>query len=182
MLIGDLGDGAELRLLELRHAPDYHKLVCENLARLYWLSAEPTAQDSYQRVRAGLQRLVDGAGIEGGIFDHGRLCGVVGLFRIDTGQQTGEIGYWIARDAEGRGLVTRSCRAVLRHGFEDLGLQRIELRCGATNRRSIAVAERLGFQLEGRLRQADRVGDWRDDFLVYGLLAGELRAGTPVES
>jgi ribosomal-protein-serine acetyltransferase len=177
VLIADLGDEGErqleLRLLEVRHAPEYHRLVCANLARLYWLPAAPSLADAENRIRAGLGRLAEGSGFDGGIFERGVLVGFAGLFRIDPGQQSGEIGYWIDRASEGRGLVTRACRALVDYGFTELGLHRIELHCGATNSRSQAVAERLGFRLEGRRREADRVGDHWDDFLVYGLLAGE---------
>ena len=95
------------------------------------------------------------------------------LFHVDPRTRTGEIGYWIAEGAQGRGLVTKGCRAIMRHGFEDLGLRRLELKCAATNTRSAAVAGRLGFTLEGRLRRAEPVGDRWDDLLLYGLLADE---------
>jgi ribosomal-protein-serine acetyltransferase len=131
--------------------------------------------DAEKRIRAGLARLMDGSGVDAGLFDHDVLCGFVGLFNIDAGLQSGEMGYWIGKSAEGRGLMTRACQAMLRYGFEEPGLHRIELRCGARNSRSSALAERLGFRLEGRLRQADRVRDEWDDFLLYGLLADEWR-------
>ena len=173
MLIASLGDEAELRLLELRHAPEYHRLVCANLARLYWLPAAPSLAEAENRIRAGLGRLAEGSGFDGGIFERDMLVGFAGLFHVDPGQGSGELGYWLDQAAEGRGLVTRACRALIRYGFAELGLHRLELRCGATNGRSQAVAERLAFRLEGRLREADRVGDRWDDFLVYGLLASE---------
>jgi ribosomal-protein-serine acetyltransferase len=173
MLIADLGEGAELRLLELRHAPEYHRLVCANLERLYWLPGAPSLPEAENRIRAGLGRLAEGSGFDAGIFERGALCGFAGLFHIDAGQQSGEIGYWIDRAAEGRGLATRACRALIDYGFAELSLHRIELRCGATNSRSRALAERLGFRPEGCLREADRLRDGWDDFLVYGLLAGE---------
>jgi ribosomal-protein-serine acetyltransferase len=173
MLIATLGEQVELRMLEMRHVSEYHRLVCDNLDRLYWIAAMPTPEDSAKRIRAGLQRFVDGVGLDAGIFERGTLRGFAGLFHIDTGLQSAEIGYWIAKDAEGRGLATLSCRALLRYAFEELQLHRIELRCGSTNAASIAVAKRLGFRLEGRLREADRVRDQWDDFLIYGLLVHE---------
>ena len=66
MLIATLGDGTELRLLELRHAAAYHQLVARNYTRLYWLPGEPTAQDVERRLRAGLNRFAEGAGMDGG--------------------------------------------------------------------------------------------------------------------
>ena len=176
MLIATLGDGVELRLLELRHAAEYHRLVADNYERLYWLPAPPTAESTERRLRGGLARFAEGSGVDASIWDHGVLVGFCGLFDIDPVFQSAEIGYWLDKGAEGRGLITRAARAMLKHAFDELKLHRIELRCAATNVRSIAVAERLGFRLEGRLVKGDRIaGEWVD-FLIYGLLEDEWAA------
>lgn len=173
MLIATLDEGVELRLLELRHAAEYYRLVGDNYGRLYWLPAEPTPESTERRLRGGLARFAEGTGVDGGIWDHGKLVGFAGLFDIDPSFQSAELGYWVDKGSEGRGLVTLACRALLEYAFEELKLHRVELRCAATNDRSIAVAERLGFRLEGRLVKADRVGGEWVDFLVYGLLDEE---------
>ena len=176
MLIATLGDGLELRLLELRHAPAYHRLVIRNYGRLYWLPAEPTLQDAEQRLRAGLSRFAEGTGVDGGIFDRGVLVGFAGLFDIDPDFKSAEIGYWVDVAEEGRGLAHRAAFALLRYAFDERELHRVALKCAVTNIASTRVAERLGFRLEGRLLKADRVGaDWVD-FLIYGMLDEEWRA------
>jgi ribosomal-protein-serine acetyltransferase len=176
MLIATLDEGVELRLLELRHAPEYYRLVADNQERLYWLSAKPTRESTERRLRDGLGRFVEGSAVDAGLWDHGTLSGFIGLFGIDPSFQSAEIGYWVDKRAEGRGLITRASRVMLRYAFEELKLHRVELRCAATNKRSIAVAERLSFRLEGRLLKADRIaGEWVD-FLIYGLLDEEWAA------
>ena len=60
-----------------------------------------------------------------------------------------EIGYWLAEHHAGRGVMTRCCLAVIDYGIGELGLHRIQILADALNRRSRAVAERLGFTLEG---------------------------------
>ena len=176
MLIATIGEGIELRLLELRHAPGYHRLVARNYSRLYWLPAEPTLADAERRIRAGLQRFAEGAGVDAGIFEHGVLVGCAGLFDIDPAFRSAEIGYWLDQGAEGRGLVHRAATALLRHAFDELGLHRVALKCAATNTASMRVAERLGFRLEGRLLKADRVGEEWVDFLIFGMLDEEWQA------
>ena len=176
MLIATLGDGVELRLLELRHAPEYQRLVLRNYNRLYWLPGEPTLQDAERRLRGGLARLADGAGVDGGIFERGTLVGFAGLFDIDYDFKSAEVGYWLDVASEGRGLATRAAHALLRYAFDELALHRVSLKCAATNTGSLRVAERLGFRLEGRLLKADRVGDEWVDFLIYGLLEEEWHA------
>ena len=68
----------------------------------------------------------------------------------------GELGYWIRANHEGRGHITRACRALIDIGFEELGLHRIEIRAGLENARSRAVPERLGFTYEGIEREGSR--------------------------
>jgi ribosomal-protein-serine acetyltransferase len=181
MLIATLDDGVELRLLELRHVAEYYRLVADNFERLYWLPAPPTPESTERRLRGGLGRFAEGTGVDAGIWDHGVPVGFCGLFAIDSVCQGAEIGYWLDKGTEGRGLITRAARAMLKHAFDELKLHRVELRCAATNARSIAVDERLGFRLEGRLVKGDRIGDEWVDFLIYGLLEEEWAAQPDAE-
>lgn len=176
MLIATLGDDLELRLMELRYLPAYHKLSVKNYSRLYWLPGEPTLQDSERRIRGGLTQFVEGAGLDAGIFAAGELRGFVGLFHIDSRFKSAEIGYWVDEEAEGQGLISRAASALLTYAFTELRLHRIDLKCADTNTRSIRVAERLGFSLEGRQRKADQIGGEWQDLLLYGILEEEWQA------
>ena len=72
--------------------------------------------------------------------------------------------------------MTRACRALVDHGFHDMGLHRIEIRVAPGNTRSRAVAERLGFTQEGVLRDAAWLYDHYVDYVVYGMLSNEWQA------
>ena len=85
------------------------------------------------------------------------------------------LGYWLARDAQGRGLITRGVAAMLDHAFGPWRLHRVEIRAAPDNARSRAVPERLGFTLEGRLRDAERHPGGFRDLVVYALLAPDWR-------
>jgi len=69
--------------------------------------------------------------------------------------------------------MTRATRALVDHGFGDLELHRIVVRCGTGNRASRAIPERLGFTLEGTLREAEWVNDHFNDLVVYAMLCHE---------
>jgi RimJ/RimL family protein N-acetyltransferase len=93
-----------------------------------------------------------------GVFEAatGRAVAAVGMHRMkDLGAAyggVGEIGYWTAPDARGRGFMTEAAREVCRWGFRELGLARIEWIAIAGNEPSWRVVEKLGFTREGTLR------------------------------
>jgi RimJ/RimL family protein N-acetyltransferase len=81
------------------------------------------------------------------------LCGGSGMHRLDWKLPRFEIGYWIRKDCEGQGLVSEAVNALTRYAFDQLQAKRVEIRCETENLRSRAVAERLGYELDGCLRQ-----------------------------
>ena len=81
------------------------------------------------------------------------------------------IGYWIAQGFRGRGIVTDACRAVIDYAFLESKLNRVEIHCAAGNEKSCAIPQRLGFQLEGLLREAQLLNGEYQDIHVYGMLA-----------
>lgn len=175
MLIAKLTDTAELRTLEPTDIDALFALAQANLDRNYWLPRTLQRADIESRVTSGLEIFAKKEGVLGGIFDRGALCGVAAVWRYVPDVRSIEIGYWIGRHAEGRGLVKKACRAVMRHAFETLNVHRMELRCHAGNARSVALAERLGFRREGCLVRAEKLGDDWADLLVYGMLEDEWR-------
>src|SRR5207248_5553291 len=103
-------------------------------------------------IRAALEDFLKGRQIstiialEGGRRFIGR-CGI----RINPYARSGDVGYWIDAEYEGRGITSRSARALINSVFDELSLTRIELRTSVENKRSRAVAERLGFAYQGIL-------------------------------
>jgi len=104
--------------------------------------------------------------------------GVIGtctLHRIDRTHARAEIGYILRRDHWGRGLAHEALVALIGHAFGALALRRLEADIDPRNAASIRLVERLGFKLEGHLRERYRIGDEVQDSLFYGLLASEWR-------
>ena len=99
----------------------------------------------------------------------------MGTHRIDWENRSTGLGYWIDGAQEGRGFVTLCVGAVLDYVFGSLHLHRVEIRAATDNQRSRAVPERLGFRLEGVIRQDHRVGNVWQDLAVYGILRSEWR-------
>jgi RimJ/RimL family protein N-acetyltransferase len=106
------------------------------------------------------------------LVDGAELLGSISLHRIDRDQDDGEIGYWIAPAARGRGLAALAAEAACRWAFADLGLHRIQLFHAVENVASARVAAKARFTCEGRLRRSHRYGDGlRHDELLWARLA-----------
>lgn len=105
--------------------------------------------------------------------EESRLCGTCGLFAWNRAWRKCTIGYELAADAHGKGLMHEALTAVLSWGFEDMALNRVEAQVHPENAASIRSVSRLGFREEGRLRE---LGFWRGQFhdmLQYSLLRRE---------
>lgn len=85
-----------------------------------------------------------------------QLIGGSGLHRIDWSIPKFEIGYWIHTAHTGQGYVTEAVQAITQFAFDQLGAQRIEIRCDSRNTRSAAIPQRLGYTHEGTLHANSR--------------------------
>ncbi len=74
---------------------------------------------------------------------------------------------------EGQGLITCACRVMIDYAFDELGLNRVVISCASENKKSRAIADRLGFTQEAILRQSEWLKDEFVDQVVYGALARE---------
>ncbi len=106
--------------------------------------------------------------------DH-KLIGNCGI-RLDTPDaHQADIGYEFSPEHWGKGYATEAAQAMVHFGFTTLQLHRIWSWCIADNIRSARVFEKLGMQLEGRLRENEHFKDRWWDTLVYGMLKSEWK-------
>lgn len=173
----DLGDGAELRILEARHAEEFLQFVDENRAYLgrwlRWGEEITTVEESKAFLRRGVATYVEDGLPWVGIWWQGKMVGGVLFFPVDSRILATEVGYWLGEAATGRGLVTRAVSAMLDYAFVTLRLHRVALQAEVGNEKSIAVAKRLGFTEEG-IRRAASVNEGRYvDMAAFSLLAEE---------
>jgi ribosomal-protein-serine acetyltransferase len=174
----DLGQGLAVRTYSPDDAEIVFGLVEANRERLDrwfpWSEHVETVLDQREWIVTCLASETDQEA--NGIWLDGRLVGTIGM-SVETINDAGEVGYWLDAGAEGRGLITRSCRRFLEHGFDERGLNRMQIRAAVENERSRAVAERLGMVEEGVLRGGGKVAGGRYvDLVVYGMLASEWAA------
>jgi ribosomal-protein-serine acetyltransferase len=173
-----IDDAAIVRTLTVNDAEVVFRAVEENRDRLRPYMPWEESTRSPDDVRAFIERSLSAPiGQEGnGIWVGEAFAGTAGL-RVDPLMNGGSIGYWVVSAFEGKGLITKTCRLFIDHGFRVLRLHRIEIHAAADNRRSRAVAERLGFTHEATTRDGHRrAGDVYVDEVVYGLLEHEWPA------
>jgi ribosomal-protein-serine acetyltransferase len=104
-----------------------------------------------------------------GIFYEGKIAGCAGFVPQDE-KGVAEIGYWISREHQGKGIITRCTRALADHAFRDLNVDRVEIHAAALNLRSRAIPERLRFDLEERRKAAHPLPNGIiDDLVVYSM-------------
>ncbi len=82
----------------------------------------------------------------------GRFLGGSGMHPKNRSTPAFEIGYWIRKSEEGKGYVSETVRRLTDALFADMGANRVYIRCAVKNVRSNAVPQRLGFPLEGMLK------------------------------
>ncbi len=177
-------DQIELRLIELSHVEELFRSIDANRQHLRewlpWVDGNNSAAATAAFVSASLRKADENLGFNAGIWVEDHLCGMVGHHRIDWSDRSTSLGYWLAPSHEGNGIMTRSCRAVIDHAFDTLGLHRVVIRCATENHRSRAIPERLGFTLEGIERQSQRLYDHYVDLAVYSLLATDAQLSPPL--
>src|SRR5262249_32773020 len=141
---------------------------------LPWVEETRTEEDTVRFIADAADERRRRRSLVVGIVVDGALAGTLGLHYLDWFDRSGELGYWIAAPAEGRGYVTRAARCMLDVAFGTAGLHRVVIRCAIDSDRSRRVAERLGFRVEGLLREAQWVGGRFLDQHLLALLRHEM--------
>jgi diamine N-acetyltransferase len=109
----------------------------------------------------------------------GRHVGGAGFCNIDGRNQNAEVGLFIGMpELWDQGLGRETLQMLLHFGFYQMNLHRIHLRVFAENRRAVHLYETLGFQHEGRWRQAEFRHGHFQDMLWMGILRDEWAART----
>jgi len=186
-IIEPLRVGSDLRLepVEPSHAEVLFRLVDQDRdrlgARLPWVEGTRSPADSLVFIEDSMQRRQSsGSGdwaIVATIAEHPTVVGVIGLHGLHRVHRRTAIGYWISGNHEGRGFITRSAAAVVDHLF-DLDFHRVEIHIATDNDRSLAVAERLGFQFEGVCRGAEFLHGHSIDHAIHARLSTDESTGS----
>jgi ribosomal-protein-serine acetyltransferase len=158
----------------------HHEAVLESLAEagrwLEWAHEGYALDESRSFITRAIAGHQNGDMYEFHILDEqGTFLGGCGLNRLDLRFLKANLGYWVRTSAAGRGVATAATRLLARFGFEQLGLQRIEIIAAVDNKASQRVAEKVNAQREGVLRNGIRYRGGNIDAVCFSLIPGDLR-------
>ena len=174
-----ISENTYLKLLDLNDVDELFTLTDRSRETLReWLPFVDdvrTVEDTEKFVRNAMHQYANNNGIQAGIYYEGKLAGVIGYHQVNWQHRWTSIGYWLGNDFVGKGLVTNSMKAFIDYAFSYLKLNRIEVRVAVGNIRSRTIPKVLGFNEEGRLRDAEWLYDHHVDQVVYGLTAAEWK-------
>lgn len=177
-----MDDSLSLRMFREDDAEEFFALTMANKEYLKkwlgWLENTKTVDDTRNNIKARLQGILETGGYPKSvaILYKGKIAGTIGFNDINRTSKRGNIGYWLASDYQGLGIMTKACKAFIDYGFTELGLNKIEITAAPENTKSRAIPERLGFTEEGRIRQAEWLYDHYVDHVLYGILKEEWQA------
>ncbi|EPJ55892.1 MAG: hypothetical protein OFPI_02370 [Osedax symbiont Rs2] len=176
-------DQISLILTSPEHANALFSLVDGNRDYLsQWMVWPPLNQkvaDATAFIKRSLQGFAEHREMACGIEYNGELVGSISFNLIDHNLRKVELGYWLAENMQGKGIISRACKVMIDYAFTRLEMQKVEIRVAEHNHPSNKVCQRLGFKLEGCLRNAENLRGMMLDYNIYGLTIDEYEGSDP---
>jgi RimJ/RimL family protein N-acetyltransferase len=168
-------DTITLDVLAQHHLPVFQDLVDEpEVLRFTMVPTRPAPDFASNWIARYERGWSEGSRAGFAILGDGEILGFAGIFGLDDPGAEGEIGYFVAPEARGRGVAGRAVALLTRWGFDELGLERIELRIDTENAASARVAQRAGYHLDGVLRSKHFKEGLRADVGVWSRLRSDV--------
>lgn len=172
-----IDDELLLRSLEPSDAQELFIAVNESREHLSpwfpWVTMTTKPEHSLQFIQQSMTLLDNQEGIVLGIMHNRKLIGSMGMHNWNHDLKKAQLGYWISKDFENRGIIHVCLKSFIDFLFAKTGLNKIEIHFMVANERSAAVAKRLGFKIEGVIRQSYIIHGAYHDVVVTGLLKTE---------
>ena len=169
----EVENGLELALVEPKFAPIYLDIVSKQREYLSeWLAWPPHGKDEeffLSFIKKSLHDYADGKSLVCAMVYQDKVVGTVGFNNIDSGLQKVEIGYWLDKDFQGKGIVSKCVSKLIDYAFTELNMQKIQIAAAVDNLASRNVCERLGLKLEGIITRAENLNGKIVDHAIYGL-------------
>ena len=105
----------------------------------------------------------------------GKFAGLIGFKGTDKINKRTEIGYWLSKFFQKKGIITQSLQVLCKFAFEEMDMNRIQIKVATGNIPSKKIPQRLNFKFEGIEREGEKMADGSFvDLEVYSLLRSEF--------
>ena len=169
-----IDENLKLILPQPHHAAELTKVLRENLEHLKLWMVFATDDFSIEKAREfigfNLKQFSENGSFTTFVLLEEKLVGGIGFHSLDSKNKNAQIAYWLAKEAQGKGIMTRCCRVLFDYLFDEFELNRIQVNCNVENIKSRGIPERLGCQLEGIHRQIEFHNNSFRDLAVYAML------------
>ncbi|RNA68637.1 GNAT family N-acetyltransferase [Alteribacter keqinensis] len=169
-----INEVTKLEILQEKHGDALFALTESGREYLSeWMPWAPDikgAEDTKAFIRSTLKAFGNQGSLSCAIIYKEEVAGVIGFHEIDYRNKKTSMGYWLGEGFQGKGIMTEASRAFVQYAFNEIGLNRLEIRAGVENKKSRAVPERLGFMYEGTQRQVEVVNGRFIDHALYAIL------------
>ena len=163
-----------LRFLETSDADSLKDVFNEPLFREYEMGPHPfTIEDATRYIDNSIKLREHKKTYIYGMFAGKELVGVTSVHDINWIHKSGELFYWTRKDMRNKGIGLAGVEKMLELAFNKYGLHRIEAKMRQDNTGSVKLAEKLGFKLEGKLRDKYFNNSRHYDAFEYALLRSE---------
>lgn len=145
-----------LQAITADHAPEIFRMMSDpHVVRYYGSLPMQSVDQAIAQVQGMQDAFQQQSGIRWAIIcrENGQFIGSGGFWRLINEHARAEIGYTIAHEWWGQGVMTEAATAMLDFGFTQMGLHSIEAQIHPANTGSRRVLEKLGFVQEGYFRQ-----------------------------
>lgn len=180
MFLHKIDENLALKLIDERDADSLFSLT--EASREYlrewlpWLDATTRVEDTRNFIQFSQKGYIENKCMNTVIMYEGKPVGVAGFNSINWANKTVYIGYWLGQPYQGKGIVTKVVKTLTDYAFQQLNMNKVEIRAAVENRKSRSIPERLNFVNEGTIRQAEWLYGHYVDHVVYGILADEWKS------
>lgn len=167
-----VSQNVSLRLLQAADAEDLFKVVDENRSHLRewlpWLDRNISPQDSAAFIESIHRQADADLGFACGVYWANSLVGMCGFHEINKREKSVVVGYWLAQDYQGKGIISQCTSFFISYAFDQLSLNKVLIPVAEKNEKSRAVCERIGLISDGKIERAEWLYDrWVDHVRYY---------------
>ncbi|ELY4373847.1 50S ribosomal protein L7/L12-serine acetyltransferase [Cronobacter sakazakii] len=166
-----VNDNLALHAVHERFAEPLFALVQRNKAWLQkamnWPQYVTKIEDTRQTIQSNMMLHQRGYAKMFMILLDGEMVGVLSFNQIEPTNKTAYIGYWLDERHQGRGIISGALQTMMAHYAQTGEVRRFVIKCIVTNAASNRVAQRNGFTLEGRLKEAEYLNGQFHDQHIY---------------